>query len=403
MALNAKLAMPLETAQPAAQGRPDVVAFLADAESEAVVRQALGERAQAPGSIHRGDVGKAIEFLTEQRSPGLLIVDVSGVDLPVSQIIRLAEVCEPGVNVIAVGDRSEIGLYRDLLHAGVTDYIAKPLTRELVQKSVQLATGNQDVGRISQKLGKLVTVMGTRGGIGTTTIAVNLAWHLANKFGRRVALVDLDLQTGDCGLMLDLKATPGLREALDNPYRIDNLFLERVMTSHGNRLFVLSAQESLRDELRFTPEAAETLVSGLQTQFHYVVVDMPRLPSAATQRVIDLAALRIIVADETIKSAREIVRLKSVLGDGDTSHTNLLIVNRSGEKSQGFIPASEFKDAVQMQPLLTIPFQAVGRGKPATFELPAAVGRGRMAEAIGQLAAEVSGRHAELKLRRRWW
>ena len=403
MALNAKLALPMETAQPAAPTRPDVVAFLADAESEAIVRQVLGDQAQTPGSIHRGDVRKAIEFLTEQRSPGLLIVDVSGVDLPVSQIIHLAEVCEPGVNVIAVGDRSEIGLYRDLLHAGVTDYIAKPLTRELVQKSIQLATGSQDVGRISQKLGKLVTVMGTRGGIGTTTISVNLAWHLANKFGRRVALVDLDLQTGDCGLMLDLQATAGLREALDNPYRIDNLFLERVMAPHGNRLFVMSAQESLRDELRFTPEAAETLVSALQTQFHYVVVDVPRAPSALTQRVIDLAALRVIVADETIRSAREIVRLKSVLGEGDTGHTNLLVVNRGGEKSQGFIPANEFKDAVQMQPLLTIPFHAIGRGKPASFELPAAIGRGRMADAVGKLAAEVAGRHAGLKSRRKWW
>lgn len=109
-----------------------------------------------------------------------------------------------------------------------------------------------------------------------------------------------------------------------------------------------------------------------------------------------------MTADETIRSAREMVRLKSVLGEGDSGHNNLLVVNQCGAKSQGFIPSQEFKEAVQMQPVTTIPFQAIGRGKPATFELPAA-GRGKMADAIEALAAEVSGRRSEAKSWRKFW
>jgi len=401
--LNVKLAAADPPPAIATEKRADIVAFLGDGESEAIVRQALADRLDNPGAIRRGTIDKAIESLTAERSPNLLIVDVSGIDLPVSKINHLAEVCEPGVHVIAVGDRSEIGLYRDLLHAGVTDYIAKPLTRELILKSVQLATHGPDMGRISHKLGKLVAILGTRGGIGTTSVAVNLAWYLANRHGRRVALVDLDLQTGDCGLMLGLESNSGLREALENPYRIDNLFLERVMAPSGNRLFVLSAQESPYEELRFSPDAAETLIAALRSQFHYVIVDVPRIRTAINQRFIDLATVRIIVADETIRSAREIVRLRALLGETAPNRTNLLVVNRRGERSPGFIPHKEFVGAVDMQPVASIPIQALGRGSAASYGPPAASGHGKMADAIAELASEVSGRRLEEKPWKRWW
>ena len=397
----ASVAAPLSSdSRPGASARPRFMAFVSDAESERILRLALPELAVQPDSVRRGNVVKAIEYLTEHRSPDLLIVDISGEEQPLSKIPELSEVCEPGVQVIVIGDHNKIGLYRDLVQSGIVDYIAKPLTYELVNRAVDFATNRVSGSVLSQKLGKVIAVTGMRGGIGTTTIAVNLAWHLANRVGRRVALVDLDLQTGDCSLMLNIKASSALREALDNFSRIDDLFLERVMVPYGERLFVLNSEESLRDELHFTPDGVEKLISTLRAEFHYVVIDIPRTPSAAIQRAIDLAALRVLVVDETIRSAREIFRMREVLAQGRGTPRNLLVINRAGEVRPGNIPRKEFLATIGMEATLAIPFNPKPNTSPAVFGKPSAAVSGPIAEAIETLAAEISGRP---KAKKKWW
>jgi pilus assembly protein CpaE len=123
----------IETAPQIVAGRLLLMAFV-DAETERVLQEAsvlLGRSV-----IMRGGVAKAIDYLSEQRSPHLLLVDISGIDLPLSQIQTLADVCEPGTNVVAIGDHNDVGLYRDLVEAGVSNYIVKPLTRDLLTKAL---------------------------------------------------------------------------------------------------------------------------------------------------------------------------------------------------------------------------------------------------------------------------
>jgi pilus assembly protein CpaE len=256
-----EIAAPIERTARTSAGRAPLLAFVADAETERVMRDNLGELGFAEATIIRGGISKAIDVLGTQRSPDLLIVDITGDELPVSRIHDLAEVCEPGVTVVAIGDRNEIGLYRDLLHAGVNDYIVKPLTAQLVARVLTAKTNPGEVGTIQRRVGTMVAIVGARGGVGTTTIAVNLAWYLANQQNRRVALLDLDVHNGNCAMALNVKATPGLREALVSPTRIDNTLLDRVMSPVGDRLFVLSAEEPLRDSVDFTVDAVETLVA----------------------------------------------------------------------------------------------------------------------------------------------
>src|SRR5215472_11935480 len=128
-------------------GRPSLMAFVADAETERVLRDCLAHLAVSHGEIMRGGIAKAIDFLGTQRSPNTLIVDITGVDLPVSQIRALEEVCEPGVVVIAIGARNEIGLYRDLLQAGVSEYVVKPLNAQLLSRA--LSAGGRAGGLLS--------------------------------------------------------------------------------------------------------------------------------------------------------------------------------------------------------------------------------------------------------------
>jgi pilus assembly protein CpaE len=380
-----------------AAGRLPVMAFV-DADTERLLQDAsvLSGRNQ----IVRGGIARAIEYLSEQRSPNLLFVDISGVELPLSKVQMLADVCEPGTNVIAIGDHNDVALYRDLQQAGVTDYLVKPLTHELVTKALAPKSTSTDMGRATAalKLGKIVSFIGARGCVGTTTLAANLAWHLANRQSRRVALVDLDLQHGDCNLLFNAETTPGLRDALANPLRLDPLLLERIMTQHGERLFVLGGEEPIQDHVQFTPAAVETLFTVLRSQFHYVVVDVPRIPIPAYRRAFEIADRRIIVVDQTMRSMRDAVRLKKSFGDMPGAEQAIFILNREGEAGNHGLSLKEVGNVLQAKPTTTIPFLPK-LVTPAAHQATIAARQRKFGNAVGALALEISGRTRK----RRWF
>jgi pilus assembly protein CpaE len=392
--------MPIERLPKLAAGRMPVMAFVADSESETAVHECLAQLSMPTTALIRGGITKAVQYLGAERSPNLLIVDVSDVDLPVSQIHALAEVCEPGVTVIAVGTRNDVGLYRDLLHAGVSDYIVKPLTPQILANALRKATSEDGIAPISQKVGKVVSFTGARGGVGTTTLAVNVAWYLANQQGRRVALVDLDLQNGDCGFTLDIKPTPGLREALTNPLRVDAILIERAMTLVGDRLFVLSSEEALLEEAQFPSAGVETLLSILRQQFHYVVLDVPRVRSVAYRQTLDMADIRVLVSDQTLSSMRNVMRWRKTFDQGGSENRNLLVINRVGEGGHRGVTLREMGETLGMQPKYMIPFEPKWFAAGSLSLGRRLERRGKITDAIALVAREISGQGVRP---RRWW
>jgi pilus assembly protein CpaE len=384
---------PIEKTVKPPANRVRLMAFVADGRSEASLSACLSHLSFPDAKIKCGGIARAIQHLSAERSPESLIVDISDSNMPASQMHDLAELCEPGVTVIAIGSRNDVGLYRDLVQAGVSEYIVKPVTPQLLAKALSAKPAVPGGSPISRKLGTLVTAIGARGGVGTTTLAINLAWYLANRQNRRVLLLDLDLQNGDCALTLNLRPTPGLREALANPLRIDSVFLERAMATHGERLFVLSTEEPLRADAEFKAEAVETLIGVLRTQFHYIIADVPRIPTAPYRRVLDTADTRIIVGDQTLRSVRDAVRLRSALGEGDAARRNLLVVNRSGEGGCHAVTLEEMAK-INLRPRIVIPFRR------RLIAADGLVQHSRFREAVAALATEISGR---LPSRRPWW
>jgi pilus assembly protein CpaE len=369
------------------------MAFVANRETEASLQDCLSKLSFPDATIKSGGIAKAIQLLGVERSPESIIVDISGADMPASRVHDLAQVCEPGVTVIAIGDRNDIGLYRDLARAGVSEYIVKPATPQLLAKALFPQTGVAEGNPISRKLGKIVAFVGARGGVGSTTLAINLAWYLANRQKRRVLLLDLDLHNGNCALALNLRPTPGLREALANPMRIDNVFLERAMAAHSERLFVLSAEESLRAHVEFLAEAVEALVGALRTQFHYIIVDVPRLPGASYRRSLDMADIRVIVADQTLRSVRDTVRLQAAFRESNAAHRNLIVLNRSGEGGRYAMTLDDM-GKVDMRPNIVIPF------RPKLFTAEGLARNSKFTGAVAALAMEISGHMPE---RTPWW
>ena len=380
------------TEQPSGEQRDQFLAFVGDTETFAVVDQVVGEMMLPHASIRQGGVKEAVKHLGEQRSPKLLLIDVSGSELPLSDVNSLADVCEPGVTVLAVGDRNDCGLYRDLLQHGVADYLVKPITPALLQKAMLTATEQTGVIRSSHKLGKLVAVTGTRGGVGTTTVAASVAWLIAHERRRRVALVDLDLQFGTVALSLDLEPSHGLREALENPNRIDGLFMDRVLIQHSERLFVLSAEESPDETLLLDYGAVELLMTELRNKFHYVIVDVPRSPNPCTQQVLQSATDLVLITDLSLAGMRDTMRLTGMLPTTNASCSTTLVVNRVGEHKQGEMPRAEFEKGVSRKLDLLLPFDAKTVAAATNFGQPvASSAKGPVAAGLREITARLCG------------
>lgn len=367
------------------------LAFCSDSASYAAVDRVVGDMMLPHAAIRKGNVVDAVRYLSEHSSPKLLIIDISGSDLPLSDIDNLANVCEPGVTVIAIGERNDCGLFRDLLHHGVTDYLVKPLSPSLLQRAIANVADDSDAARSNNKLGKLVAVMGARGGVGATMLATNLSWIVAQQRRRRVALVDLDLQFGTVALSLDIEPSHGLREALENPDRIDGLFMDRVMTQHSDRLFVMSAEESPDEALLLDFGAVELLINELRSKFHYVVVDVPRNATPSTHQVLESASDLILISDFSLAGMRDTMRTINMLPSLNASCNIIIVANRAGEHKSGEMPKSEFEKGIGRKVDFVLPFDAKTVAAATNFGQPVAVGNGLVAKGIGEITDRLCG------------
>src|SRR5258705_3157048 len=221
---------PEETASLAT--RNQIVCFVNDELSAAALRKAFEGTTL---TISRGTIRNAIRMLETDTELFGLVVDLSGIDDPFIELERLASVCPPDVRVALMGESREIIFYRELLDIGVSEYLPRPLTRDIVQDQLRpkligdVAPGPTDRG------GHVISICGAQGGAGATSIAINLALQLAETTKAKVALLDLHLQNGETAVMLGVRPGPGLRIALENPMRADTLFLERAAIDINER------------------------------------------------------------------------------------------------------------------------------------------------------------------------
>lgn len=379
------------TEQPGPEQREHFLAFVTDPETNAAVEQVVAEMLLPHASIRQGNAKAAAQYLAKQRSPQLLLIDLSGSELPLSDINSLADVCEPGVTVLALGDRNDCGLFRSLLQHGVADYLVKPVTAALLQKAILAATEQGAVGKGVGKLGKLIAVVGARGGVGSTLVATSLAWVIAQERRRRVALLDLDLQFGTVALSLDLEPSNGLREALENPNRIDGLFMDRMLVQHSDRLFVLSAEEAPDEALLVDHGALELLITELRNKFHYVLVDLPRSPSAATQQILQNATDLVLVSDCSLAGMRDCMRLNNLLPTVNASCNIVLVANRTGEHKQGEMPRNEFEKGIGRKLDVVLPFDARTVAAATNFGQPVAATKGPVSGGLREIANRLCG------------
>ena len=291
---------------------------------------------------------------------------------------------------MAIGDRNDIILYRQLKTAGVTEYFFKPLVRDAIKRVFNsiLKTG-YDENSTNPRGGKLIFVLGVRGGVGATTIAVNAAWRLANKEQRWVMLVDADLESGDAALQLDATPTNALREALEKPERVDRLFLERGTLHVSERLDLLATLQPLGASSAVNEDAFRGLLDNLLQRYRFVFVDLPGHIAAKLFEVLQKPSTCVLVSDGSLASARELVRWRDWIGPNSSERRTMHLLNMSG--ADGGLPEADFLRAVGQAPDLTVKYNrdvalASNLGVKATQKC-AALDRG-IANLLRDLAGE---------------
>jgi pilus assembly protein CpaE len=366
-----------------------LVVFVADKANKDNLAQSLGQLGVTDAYVARGGIDAAITHLGRMEKPPLrLIVDISGLDNPLAALDRLAEACDPSVQVYAVGVTNDVTLYRALLEAGICDYRFKPVTVDALRTWL-----TQDGGHPVRKArsGKVIAVTGTRGGVGVTSVAAHLASHLTAGSGlRRVVYLDMDLYGGASSTLLGMAPNHAMFEALKNVDRLDPQFLQRTLTTKDGRLFVLAFNQNYADTA--TPEAgaAAQLLEVLAQHFHYVVVDLPRPGGVVANEVFGQASVACVVSDRSVHSAHVLTRLISHIEARPNAPVLHWVVNASRAPARSAIDSRQVAQAVSHPVALDIAYDPKAPALAEDLGEPLAPSSD-FAKAIGKLALKLTG------------
>lgn len=306
-----------------------LLAFVNDAQSAAALRQAMEARGITEYRVEPGDVATATQFLSANPSPQLLVVEVPGADAAPALLDALADQVHPDCKVIATGKTDTLSFYQWLLGLGLQDYLLSPFTAEQLGAALDKERP-APAGGTAPRVKKLVAVIGARGGVGTTTIATNLAAIFAEEQKLPTALVDLDPHFGSVALSLDLEPGRGMRDALEKPDRVDGLFLDRVLIKPFSGLSILSAEEPLHETIATQENAGPLLFAALGEKADILVVDLPRQIGPLTRHVLAQADAVLLVAEPHLIDLRDALRLKDLLVEQLKRPAPFLVVNRQG-------------------------------------------------------------------------
>ncbi len=346
--------------KPAAVGGRDAfAAFICDEAALDVLRPVAVEMGWQPEKCHKGGLRNAIQSLSITASPNILLVDLSESGDPLNDINALAEVCEPGTVVIAVGQVNDVRLYRDLLSSGIHDYLLKPLSAGQVRdclvnaQTIFMTPKNQDAQAAKKHIS--TAVVGTRGGVGASTIATSLAWLFSTEHKLPTALLDLDIHFGTGALSLDLEPGRGLTDAIDNPSRIDGLFIERAMIRANDKLAILSAEAPISSPLMTDGAAFVQLEEEFRQAFEMTVIDLPRNMLINFPHLLADVNVVVVATEMTLASARDAIRILSWLKT-NASHARPIVIANKVQPAISEISRSDFEASIERKINLTVPY-----------------------------------------------
>ncbi len=338
-----------------------------------------------------GGLQAAIRHYIDHPSSEVIVVEDDG-DLHQlqSRLEQLSEVVEPGRKLIVVGAVNDIGFYRKIVSLGVADYLLSPASIDELAGSIERVS--HDPQRPAR--GRLLTFMGARGGVGSSTIAQNVAWLLSVDFNQRVILVDLDLTYGTCALAFNEEPKQPLSDALTDPQRLDQVLLQRYMVGENDKLQILSTNGVLRSNLQPSNMAIEKLVDLSRQMADTVIVDLPHIWTNWIEDLVVVADDAVVVSCLDLPNLRDakslLEYLKTKRGAGRDPR---LVVNKTDMAKRGRLTLQDLARTLAITPAAALPFdptafiEAINDGKA----LAARSKTHKASLALRALAASISG------------
>lgn len=377
---------------------------LSEATCDAIER-AGGDRrlTRVKTSVTKAGIAEACNVYAARRTPTLLIVEVETTgDALLAQLDALAAVCDAETRVVLIGARNDIALYRTLMERGIADYLLSPLSPLAYVASVQRLFVQDPA--TATRLGKMYAFIGAKGGVGTSTLARNVAWTLAAEQTSPTLMVDLDYRFGTTGVDLDIKPVPGLEKYIVGPDRLDAALLDRLAVPRGEFLSVLPGFENPLAEVDPSAEAIEHLLGIARATFPNVVADLPHDWSAASRDVLTGADEVVVVAIpdlQNLRNTRTLMDRLRTLRPNDPPPR--VVLNQCRMPRRKEIDAATFTKSIGVGTCSSIAFD------PATFGAAAAEGRtireqaprSRSQQAIRTLSCDLTGQKRQISPLRR--
>jgi len=355
------------------------------------------DRMMAPArvNLHKGGIAAAISRYEQAPTPNLVVVEGgSSANAFLVELDRLAEVCDAGTKVLALGHINDIVFYRSLLEKGVSDYMLAPVDPIAVIEVISRIYGEGN----AEKLGQVYAFIGARGGTGSSTIAHNVAWTIARRFSSGVVLADMDLPFGTAGLDFNLDTGQGVGEAIKDVGRLDQVLFDRLLMKCGDNLSLLSAPAELTSSYDLDERAIEKLLEVARSSAPFIILDMPHLWTKWSKNTLIAADEIVITVMPDLASLRNAKNLIEVLRQARPHDPPpKLVLNQVGVPKRPEIKSDEFAKALQLQPLASIPFDANLFGTAANKgRMIADIStKGPVHKAISLVAEAVTGRQEQ--------
>src|SRR5512141_1548245 len=357
--------------------RVSVQVFCETVETAAAVQSAAEDRrlGKAHLKIQMGGMAAAIEAYRTAPTPNVIVLESDGRTDILTGLDQLATVCDAGTRVIVIGRINDVMLYRELVRRGVSDYVLSPVTAlDVVRSICSLFSASEAIA-----VGRIIAVVGAKGGVGASTVAHNVAWAIARDLSLDSVVADLDLAFGTAGLDYNQDPPQGIADAVFSPDRVDTAFVDRLLSKCTDHLSLLAAPATLERVYDFGAEAFDAILDSLRSSIPSVVLDVPHVWSAWTKRLLVSADDILVVAGPDLANLRNAKNMVDLLRSArPNDHRPYYCLNQVGVPKRPEITPADFAKALEDRPLVAIPFEPQIFGTAANN---------------GQMIAEVSASH----------
>jgi pilus assembly protein CpaE len=374
--------------------RVSVQAFCETVETAAAIQAAGEDRrmAKAHLRIQMGGLIAAIEAYQNSPTPNVIILESENRSEDIlGGLDQLAPVCDAGTRVIIIGRMNDVALYRELVRRGVSDYLIAPVGALQVVRSVCGLFSAPD----AKPVGRVIAIVGAKGGVGASTLAHNIAFSIARDLVLDAVVTDLDLAFGTAGLDFNQDPPQGIAEAVFSPDRIDNAFIDRLLSKCTDHLSLLAAPATLDHVYDFGADAFESIFDSLRATVPCVVLDVPHQWTGWTKQTLVGADDILIVAAPDLANLRNTKNLYDFLKAARPNDQRpLYCLNQIGVPKRPEIKAADFAKALDDEPIAAIPFEPQLFGAAANNgQMIAEISANhRTAELLRQLAQKLTGR-----------